>query len=454
MKLMHLNLFMTVMGHHESGWRHPRAEPDRVWDIDYFTDIARTAERGCFDSVFFADAPAVALGDPSVGRPTGSFDPLVLLTALAGATEHLGLIATASTTFNHVYNLARRFASIDHVSRGRAGWNIVTTWSQAAAPNFGLDEMPSSEDRYALASEFVDVAMQLWDSWEEDAVVNDPARGVCVDHSKLHRIDHVGERLRVQGPLTLPRSPQGYPVLVQAGSSEQGRDFAARYAEVIFTAQLDIDVAVAFAQDIRSRAAALGRPRDSILILPGFSPIVGSTEAEAKAAEAQLHELTGIENVVEQLSSVFGGFDLASYPLDGPVPGDLILGTAMSSGWRSRSELMIDLARRQGLTIRQLAYRHAGAHGHYVFAGAPEQVADEMQRWIDAGAADGFNIMPPYFPGSFNDVVDFLIPELQRRGVVRRTYEGVTLRDNYGLTRPDRGGMRYGARDRVPTELS
>ncbi len=434
-KQIHLNVFMSLVGHHEAAWRHPLTDPGRVREISYFQEIASVAERGKLDSLFFGDSPA--LGEHIEDNVAGSLDPTMLLAALATATEHVGLIATASTTFNEPYNLARRFASLDHISNGRAGWNIVTTWNGSAPANFGLEALPEHADRYARAREFVDVSMRLWDSWEDDAVLNDRDAGVYIDPSKVHTIDFAGPTFRVRGPLNVPRSPQGYPVLVQAGSSEDGKDFAATYAEAIFTAQQELEVARAFALDVKGRAAVKGRDPETLVILPGFSPIIGSTEAEAKRLERELGELTQVEHGLDHLSRRLDGFDLHGYPLDGPLPDEVLAGSTEIQGAQSRAGLIVDLARKENLSIRQILQRLAGARGHNVFTGTPEQAADEMERWFRAGAADGFNIMPPYLPGGLEDFVDQVVPELQRRGLFRKEYEGTTLRDNYGLARPE-----------------
>jgi N-acetyl-S-(2-succino)cysteine monooxygenase len=433
---IHLNVFMSLVGHHEAAWRHPLTDPSRIRDLDYFQDVARTAERGKLDSLFFADSPA--LGEHIEDNVSGQLEPTILLAGLATVTEHIGLIATASTTFNEPYNLARRFASLDHISNGRAGWNIVTTWNGSAPANFGLEGLPEHSGRYARAREFVEISKALWDSWEDDAVLNDRSAGVYLDRSKVHNIDYVGPSFKVRGPLNIPRSPQGYPVLVQAGSSEDGKDFAATYAEAIFTAQQELEVAAAFAKDVKTRAAQKGRDPEKIIILPGFSLIIGSTEAEAKQLENELFELTQVEHGLDHLSRRLDGFDLSGYDLDGPLPDEILnAGNKGIQGAQSRAGLIIDLAKKDNLTIRQILQNLAGARGHNVFTGTPEQVADEMERWFLGGAADGFNLMPPYMPGGLEDFVDQVVPELQRRGLFRTEYEGTTLRDNYGLSKPE-----------------
>ncbi len=432
---LHLNVFITGAGHHEASWRLPGTAPERVDDVHYFREIAQTAERGKFDSIFFADVPAVGRHYDRVAQ--SSFEPLTLLSALALVTERIGLIGTVSTTYTEPYNLARQFASLDHISRGRAGWNIVTSWSSAAAYNFGVDGRPGHSDRYTRAAEFLDVATALWDSWEDDAVVLDRDAGVYADASRVHRIDHAGTHFRVRGPLDAARSPQGRPVLVQAGSSADGRAFAARYAEGIFTAQVDLDDARVFYRDVKRQAAEFGRDPEAVKILPGLSPIVASTEAEARRIEQDLADLSIPEVGLAHLSARFDDVDLSGFPLDGPVPLHALPRPEDVQGAQSRSRIIFDLVERKpGLTLRELLHRLAGARGHGTVVGTPEHVADRIVAWFEAGAADGFNIMPPYLPGSFEVFVDEVVPILQRRVVFRTEYEGTTLRDHYGLSRP------------------
>ncbi|MFC7480464.1 LLM class flavin-dependent oxidoreductase [Luedemannella flava] len=395
----------------------------------HFQNLARIAERGKLDSLFLADSPSLW---GSVGRrPAAVLEPTILLTALATVTEHIGLIATMSTTYNEPFNLARRFASLDHVSRGRAGWNIVTTADLAAARNFNLEVLPNHSDRYARAAEFVDVALKLWDGWDEDAIVGDKEHGVWASDDRVHAADHVGEHFRVAGPLNVSRSPQGRPLLVQAGSSEDGKDFAARYAEAVFTAQQTLADLQAFYADVKARAVGFGRDPDTIKILPGIVPAIGSTEAEAKELEAELDRLINPVYAVRQLEEALRlrPGDLA---LDRPLPADLPTEDEIE-GAKSRYTLIVELARRENLTVRQLIGRLGGGRGHWTFAGTPEQVADVIQHRFSNGAADGFNIMAPVLPRGLEDFVDHVVPILQRRGLFRTEYEGANLRDNYGL---------------------
>ncbi|MFF5212432.1 LLM class flavin-dependent oxidoreductase [Streptosporangium sp. NPDC000396] len=425
---LHLNAFLMGVGHHEAAWRHPSAEPGRLTDIRHYQQLARTAERGRLDSVFLADG--LALWGNVRHNALGGLEPLTLLAALATVTEHIGLIATVSTTYNEPFHVARKFASLDHISGGRAGWNIVTSASEAEAHNFGI-ERPAHKDRYARATEFLEVVTKLWDSWEDDAILNDRRAGEYADTEKIHALDHVGPHFRVRGPLNTSRPPQGHPLLVQAGSSEDGKEFAARFAEAVFTAQQTLAEGQEFYTDLKSRLGRYGRRDDELLILPGISPIIGSTEREALQLERELEELIIPEYGVRQLSTILG-VDLSDHPLDAPLP-EL---PGVTEGQQSRFKLVTDLARRERLTLRELISRLAGGRGHRVVAGTPEQIADQIQEWFTGGAADGFNIMPPILPGGLSDFVDHVVPELQARGLFRTEYEGRTLRENYGLARP------------------
>ncbi|TXS47844.1 LLM class flavin-dependent oxidoreductase [Streptomyces sp. t39] len=427
----HLNAFLMNAGHHDAAWRHPRTQPERVTDLTYFQELARTAERGRLDSLFLADG--LTLWGNARYNAVGGFEPLTLLSALAVATEHIGLIATVSTTFNEPYHVARKFASLDHLSGGRAGWNIVTSGNVAEARNFGLDDHPDHALRYERAAEFVDVARLLWDSWADGAPVADRARGVYTEEGAVVPVGHRGTHFRVDGPLNVQRSPQGHPLLVQAGSSEDGKEFAARYAEAVFTAQQTLADGQTFYKDLKSRLARYGRRPDEVKILPGICPVIGATEAQARALEDELTALQVPEYGLQQLSGMLGT-DLSGLPLDGPLP-DLPAESAIN-GNKSRFTLVADLARRENLTIRELIARLGGGRGHRVFAGTPEQIADQLQEWFTSGAADGFNIMPPHLPGGLEDFVDHVVPLLQRRGLFRTEYTGRTLRDHYGLERP------------------
>jgi FMN-dependent oxidoreductase (nitrilotriacetate monooxygenase family) len=429
----HLNAFLMGVGHHEAAWRHPRTNARAVLDARHFQNLGRIAERGKLDSVFFADGLAVG---PRIARNTQAvFEPITLLTAIATATERIGLIATASTSYNEPYTLARAFASLDHISGGRAGWNIVTSAGADEAANFGLDGIPEHRLRYERAQEFLDVALKLWDSWEPGSVVLDAKAGLFADPAKVHPIDHVGERFRVRGPLNSPRSPQGRPLLVQAGSSESGKEFAAKHAEAVFTAQRTLGEGQAFYTDLKRRLPKYGRARDDLKVLPGIVPFIGSTGAEAHALEQEFTDLISPDYALRQLSTMVG-VDLTEHALDAPLPP--LPAEHEIQGNKSRYQLVKDLAERERLTVRQLIARLGGGRGHRTLAGTPEQVADNLQQWFEAGAADGFNIMPPYLPGGLEDFVDHVVPLLQQRGLFRAEYEGRTLREHYGL--PELGG--------------
>ncbi|MGW3648078.1 LLM class flavin-dependent oxidoreductase [Streptomyces sp. NPDC000878] len=430
---LHLNAFLMSTGHHEASWRLPESDPYAHVELDHYIRLARSAERGTFDSLFLADSPQ--LWGNIAQRPAGALEPLTLLTALATATTHIGLIATASTSYNSPYNLARKFASLDIISGGRAGWNIVTTAGAEAARNFGLEAEPAHAERYARAAEFLDVAGKLWDSWEDDAIVADKAAGIWGDDSKVHPPRHKGKYFSVEGGLNVPRAPQGYPLLVQAGSSEDGKAFAARYAEAVFTAQQTIEDAQAFYADLKSRTAAAGRDPDHIKVLPGIVPVLGSTEAEALANEQVLEDHIVYAHGVERLEGLLQ-LPAGTLELDGLLPVDLPPESAVE-GAKSRYTLVVELARRERLTVRQLIGRLGGGRGHLTFAGTPEQVADEIETWFTRGAADGFNIMPAVLPSGLDAFVDHVVPILRARGLLRTEYgPRRTLRERYGLPRP------------------
>jgi len=429
---LHLNLFIMNAGHHEAAWRYKGTEPHNITNLRYYQRLAQTAEKAKFDSVFLADGLAV-----SKHVKHGAFvglEPFTLLSALAAVTEHIGLIGTVSTTYNEPFHVARKFASLDHISNGRAGWNIVTSGSIFEAYNFNRDTHLEHAKRYDRAKEFLEVTTALWDSWEDDAIVIDRESGVFSDPKKVQAITHEGENFRVRGPLNIPRPPQGYPVLVQAGSSEDGKEFAAQYAEAIFTAQQILAEGQQFYSDVKGRLLRYGRTSDQLLILPGICPIIGATESEAREKEQEINELTIPEYGLNQLSNMLG-VDLYTYSLDGPLPELPSLDEI--NGNKSRFQLVIDLAQREQLTIRQLLHRLAGGRGHRTYAGTALQIADQLEEWFQSGAADGFNVMPPYLPGGLDEFAEGVIPELQRRGLFRTEYAGDTLREHLGLSRPD-----------------
>jgi len=431
---LHLNLFINSRGHHEASWRHPKSSPLALSDVRYFQELARKAEAAHFDSIFLADQ--LALADDIASAPRTWLEPITALGALAVSTTHIGLIATASTTYTEPFNLARQFASLDHISGGRIGWNIVTSWMAAAARNFGGAGQVSHADRYARGEEFMQVVRALWDSWADDAVLDDRASGRYARAEAIRPINHKGEHYQVAGPLNVPRSPQGRPVLVQAGSSDTGRGFAARHAEAVFTAHMEKTTAQEFYADLKARVVGAGRRADQALILPGLSPMVASTEAEAKRLERELNELSDPEVGRKRLSARFGGHDFSRLPLDKPLrPEDFPEPDAHEAA-RSRTEVIVGLVRREQPTLRQLLARLAGARGHFTFAGTPEQVAALMVDWFENGAADGFNLMPPILPWMLDVFIAEVVPLLQKRGLFRTAYEGTTLRAHYGLDRP------------------
>lgn len=429
---LHLNAFLNGVGHHEAAWRLSESDPHANVDIEHYVTLAQIAERGKFDSIFFADSP-VLMGDPG-RRPSGKLEPTVLLAAIARETDRIGLIATASTSYNEPYNLARRFASVDWISNGRAGWNIVTTAGADAARNFGLDDTPDHKLRYDKAAEFVDVSTKLWDSWDDDAVIADKETAVHADSDKVHTVRHRGEFFKVDGPLNVPRSPQAYPLLVQAGSSEDGKNFAARYAEAVFTAQQTLEDGVAFYTDVKARARLLGRDPDTIKILPGIVPVIGDTEDQARELDGELARLISPEYARRHLAARFK-LPIEDLDLDSELPDDLPTEDDIQ-GAKSRFTLIVNLARRERLTLRQLIERLGGGRGHRTFAGTAVQVADTIEEWFDAGAADGFNVMPAVLPSGLERFVAQVVPILQERGLFRADYTESTLRGHYGLERP------------------
>jgi FMN-dependent oxidoreductase (nitrilotriacetate monooxygenase family) len=423
-----LGLFIQAAGHHVAGWRYPGAQ-SRAESLPLLQRIAQTAERGKFDLVFLGDG--LTTSADAAASVAARFEPLTLLSALAVSTSHVGLAATASTTYGEPYHIARLFASLDHLSGGRAAWNIVTTSGASAAANFSKEEHLDHARRYARAGEFVEVVKGLWDSFEDGAILQDKETGRYLDKDKVHRLDHRGGHFSVAGPLNVSRTPQGHPVLIQAGSSDTGQDLAARFGEVIFTAQQTIEEGLAFSDSLRSRLPAVGRRREDVLIMPGVMPVIGGTEQEARAIYQALEEGIDLNQALRVLSERLGS-DVSVYPLDEPLPS-----LPETDGIKSRAKLFTDLARRESLTIRQLARLAAGARGHRIIIGTPEQVAADFIRWFEAGAADGFNVMPPYFPAGLDAFVDHVVPLLQKRGLFRTEYEGTTLRDNLGLPVPE-----------------
>lgn len=432
MNQLHFNLFLRTEGFHFAAWRHESSEPERALDISRKLEFVKIAERGLFDSVFLADGPG--LSNNPWQWLVNAFEPLTFLSAIAMETSHIGLIATSSTTYNEPFNLARQFASLDHISHGRAGWNIVTTSSLEAGANFGYEEAMSHSDRYIRAAEFVEVVLKLWDSWSDDAIVANKQTGIYVDPARVQEIDYKGKIFSVRGPLNVARPPQGHPLLVQAGSSEEGMAFGARVADAIFTSQVTLEEGQRFYRKFKELARSFGRDPEAIVILPGLVPVLGSTEAEAKALAEELGDLTVADHPIMRLSDVLQ-LDLSKYPIDGPVPLEDIPPNEEVEGHRSRHQLLIDLVKREHMTIRDLVRWHATSVGHRPFVGTPEQLADDIERWVDHGAADGFNLMPTLNSNGLPIFVEHVVPLLQKRGLFRTAYEETTLRGHYGLPR-------------------
>jgi FMN-dependent oxidoreductase (nitrilotriacetate monooxygenase family) len=432
---LHLNLFIHGRGHHEAAWRSAAASPRALTDIRYYTDLAQKAEAGLFDSVFLADT--LAVGEDAPRAPRTWLEPVTVLAVLAGVTSRIGLIATCSTTYTEPFNLARQFASMDHISGGRVGWNIVTTWLATASGNYGGQGPLSHADRYERAEEYMRVVKGLWDSWSDDAVLDDRVSGQYARPGGIRALNHAGARYQVTGPLNIPRGPQGRPVFVQAGSSETGRRFAARHAEAVFTAQMEKATAKDFYGELKALAEAEGRSAERVLILPGLSPVIGATEADAQRTARELNDLSDPEVGRKRLSGRFGGHDLSHLKLDEPLSPEDFPDPGSVEAARSRTAVIIGLVRREKPTLRQLLGYMAGARGHFVTAGAPEQIADLIEDWFRDGAADGFNLMPPVLPAMLDAFIAEVVPLLQRRGLFRTGYAGETLRAHYGLARPD-----------------
>lgn len=428
---MKLGLFVEPYGRHIAAWRHPNAQPGAGIRFDNFRHMAQTAERGRFDFMFIADTNNVWENQDFFMRSDRSavLDPLQLLAALSIVTDHIGLIATTSTTYMQPYHVARTFASLDQLSGGRAGWNLVTSMFPGEAMNFGgAPHMPHA-DRYGRAEEFIDVVLGLWSSWGDDAFPEDKGGGQFFDPDKLNILHHKGERFSVRGPLNVPRSAQGHPVVVQAGSSEPGQELAARTAEVVFTAQQTLEQAVSFYASLKGRMAKYGRRPDQLSIMPGAFLMVGQSEAEAKEKYEELHSLVHPAVGLSLLSNLIGA-DLSGCDVDAPLPE-----LELTNSGQSRQKVLVERARQDGLTVRQLYLATVGGRGHWELIGTAEQIVDQLEERFRKQGADGFNIMPPH-PGSLDDIVALVIPELQRRGLVQSHYTGHTLRENLGLDRP------------------
>jgi alkanesulfonate monooxygenase len=431
-KQLHLGAFMRPVGIHTAWWRYPGAWPDANFNLQHLVRLIQTLERGHFDAFFMADHLAVLNMPMAALRRSAtvtSFEPLTLLSALAMVTQRIGLVATASTTFEQPYHIARRFASLDHISNGRAGWNIVTTSNPEAALNFGLDDHVKHDQRYRHAHEFYSVVTGLWDSWADDAWLRDQESGLFFDPARLHVLNHKGESLSVRGPLNIARPVQGWPVIVQAGASDAGRQLAAETAEVIFGSSRTIEDGRRFAADVHGRMRALGRDPATLKILPAALVVVGDTTQEAQEKLALLDSLVHADSGVPNLSMRLG-VDASGFALDAPLPD-----IPQSNASQSARDALVALARRDNLTVRQLA-QLVGGYGGLQFVGTPSEIAGQMQEWLESGASDGFNIMFHTVPAGVDEFVDLVIPELVRRGLFRAEYAGTTLREHLGLQRP------------------
>jgi FMN-dependent oxidoreductase (nitrilotriacetate monooxygenase family) len=430
---LRLGAFMRPVSIHTAAWRYPGAFPDANFNFAHYKRFVQTLERGRFDAFFMADHLAVMnmpMNALKRSATVTSFDPLTLLPALAVVTEHLGLIATASTSYNEPYHIARKFASLDHISEGRAGWNVVTSANPREAMNFGREEHLEHGERYRRAREFFDVVTGLWDSWADDAFIRDVETGIYFDPDKMHVLNHKGPHLSVRGPLNVARPIQGWPVIVQAGASDEGRQLAAETAEVIFGSANNLDDARRFYADVKGRMQALGRHRDHLKILPGAFVVIGDTAAEAREKKTRLDSLVHPDSGIATLS-VQLGHNVSGLDLDGPLP-EIPESNASKSSWQK----LVNMAKRDNLTVRQLAQYVGGSFGVLEMIGTPTMIADQMEEWLMTEGCDGFNVMFPYLPGGLDDFVDRVVPELQRRELFRREYEGATLRENLGLPRP------------------
>ncbi len=429
-KRMRLGLSMRYLGYHMAAWRHPDVPADGAIQFEYFLESAKKAEAEKLDMIFFADGLGVRASDNPPGSlsrdmKNAELEPLTVLAAIGALTQHIGLVATASTTYNEPFHIARKYASIDHISKGRAGWNVVTSWSKQEAWNFSRDEHLGYDERYDRAAEFVDVVKKLWDSWEEDAFIRNKESGVFYDESKLHIPNHQGKHFKVRGPLNSARTPQGRPIIVQAGASEQGREIAAKSADVIYSSNLNFEAAKDYYDDLKSRLGKYGREPDDLLIMPGLTIFVGETRQEA---QRRFDELQDLIDPLIGLSLLYGAFgDLSKHDLDAPFADVEPLRMT------SIEQNLINLARQENLSLRQVYKRMAaGSSGGFII-GTASEVVDHMERWFRGGAADGFNICPPTLPGGMDDMSNFILPELRRRGLFRTEYEGQTLRENLGL---------------------
>lgn len=425
---LRLGFILHGVGPGWDDWRHPDAQVDASTSLAFYKRQAQVAERGKFDYLFVADS--VSINARSSPHYLNRFEPLTILSALAAVTEHIGLVGTATVSYTEPYNLARQFASLDHISGGRAGWNVVTSWLEGSAANFGKSEHLAHDVRYRLAEEYLDVVKGLWDSWEDDALVRDKQSGQFLDPDKLHELNHRGEFLSVKGPLNISRSAQGQPVIFQAGSSEDGRNFAARHAEAIFTHAESLEEGQAFYADVKARARGFGRDPDKVFIVPGARPVIGSTTEEAEARYQDLISLGSLENALRALGRGFNDHNFSVYDPDGPFPREVAAEGFKSN--QSQSARVLALAD-QGLTLRQIALQSATPRG--LFVGTPEQIADRFQTWLEQRGSDGFNLFES-LPGQLELFVDQVVPLLQQRGIYKTDYAGATFRESFGLDKP------------------
>ena len=440
-RMMHIGTFLAGTGSNMASWRHHTAVPDAAINLDYYRRLTRKAEDAKLDFAFFGDG--LYISEKSHPNFLNRFEPLTLLAALAMDTTHIGLAATLSTSYSDPYTVARQFMSIDHISNGRAGWNVVTSPLEGSALNYNKPEHPAHDLRYRMATEYIEITKGLWDSWEDDAFIRDQASGKFIDPDKMHRLNHQGEFFSVQGPLNISRSPQGRPVLIQAGSSEAGRGFAAQIADAVFTGQANRASAEEFSNDVKGRAAAAGRNPGEVLIMPGCSPIVGRTPEEAEQKYLEIAGLVEVNQALNYLGRYFNDLDFTQYDLDAPFPE---LGDFGRNGWESSTDSIKKTAREKELSLREMALQVTTPR--HEFIGTAEQVADTMQEWFDSGACDGFMLSGAVLPQGFDDFVDHVLPILKERGLFRTEYESDTLRGNLGLPKPEN---RYTAARKTST---
>ncbi|WP_040949834.1 LLM class flavin-dependent oxidoreductase [Gorillibacterium massiliense] len=428
-KKLKLGTIIHGVGGNVSAWRHPEVPADASVNLEFYKRQAQIAESGKFDLVFIADG--LYINEKSIPHFLNRFEPVTILSALAAVTRNIGLVGTLSTSYSEPFTVSRQFASLDHISGGRAGWNVVTSPLEGSAKNYGKPEHPTHDERYRIAEEFLEVARGLWDSWEDDAFVRDKESGVFFDPAKMHRLDHIGNYFSVQGPLNIARSEQGHPVIFQAGSSESGKRLAAKSADAVFTGHETIEDAKAFYKDVKDRAVAFGRSRDDIAIFPGIGPIIGDTDEEAEQKYLDFANLVTIDKALEYLGRFFEHHDFSQYPLDAPFPD---IGDLGKNSFRSGTDKIKKDAREQGLTLRQVAIRAATPRSEFI--GTPQKIADLLQRWYEEEAADGFILHAPT-PDALRNFVEKVVPILQERGIYRTEYEADTLRGNLGLPIPE-----------------